>query len=134
VRPFAVAILCLVLAACGEATPSESSGAVELARAPADLGCDAVPPPYSQAVFHMDVTADEPVWADADAGVHLRTFWSAGFRGPSPSDPVVRDPAGKRVVADGDLLVIPEGDWPRIEGYFVCPSTDALYVLLTDPE
>ena len=41
--------------------------------------------------------------------------------------------AGQIVAADGDVLTIPEGEWPRHKGYFVCPSADALYVLLADP-
>jgi hypothetical protein len=45
----------------------------------------------------------------------------------------VRDPAGQVIAADGEALPIPEGAWPRLHGYFVCPSADALYVLLQDP-
>jgi hypothetical protein len=37
------------------------------------------------------------------------------------------------VAKDGDELDVPEGAFPRLKGYFVCPSQDALYVLLQDP-
>ena len=33
----------------------------------------------------------------------------------------------------GDVLDIPDVEWPRLAGYFVCPSTDALYILAEDP-
>lgn len=34
--------------------------------------------------------------------------------------------------ADGEVLEMPQGAFPRLKGYFVCPSTDAVYVLLQD--
>jgi hypothetical protein len=41
--------------------------------------------------------------------------------------------AGEVVVTAGEVLVISRDDWPRLHGYFVCPSLDALYGLLSDP-
>jgi hypothetical protein len=32
------------------------------------------------------------------------------------------------VARDGDVLAIPEGAWPSLGGYFVCPSPNALYI------
>ncbi|HEV8488230.1 MAG TPA: hypothetical protein VGQ58_00410 [Candidatus Limnocylindrales bacterium] len=142
-----LATVCLGLAACASATtptpspppsatPSSTpaDAAIELRPAPANIGCDAVPAPYQQVTFRIEAAASVQVTAVADTGAVLRTFWSVGFRGGRAADPVIRDPAGQVVVANGDVLVIPERDWPRLQGYFVCPSNDELYVLLSDPE
>ena len=135
-----VRILLLFLGACaftacgGPAAPSRSAAAgLQLRVAPADLGCDAMGVPYHSVTFKVDPAAADPVTAVTDQGASLRTFWSAGFEGGPAPDPVVRDPAGQVGAADGDVLAIPEGAWPRLKGYFVCPSADAVYVLLADP-
>lgn len=115
--------------------PSASPGGPGFAlnESPAGLGCDAMRPPYDEIVFRIDPEADEPITAIADTGAVLKTYWSAGFVGGTADDPVVRDAAGEVVVSDGDTLVIPEAEWPRLSGYFVCPSNDAVYVLEVDP-
>jgi hypothetical protein len=102
--------------------------------APANLGCDAQVPPYGSVTFKIEVTAPEQVVALADNGASLSTSWSAGFVGGSSDDLVVRDPAGSVVVRDGEVLIIPDRAWPRLAGYFVCPSSTALCVLLVDPQ
>jgi hypothetical protein len=112
---------------------SASSGTIALRPAPPNLGCDTIGIPYTSVTFHIDAAAADPVTATTDQGISLRTFWSAGFVGGAADDPVVRDPGGQVVAADGDVLDIPQGAYPRLKGYFVCPSTDALYVLLQDP-
>lgn len=148
-----LAVISLVLAACTSTptatptarpvttptppsmpAPEESPTAITLRAAPDNLGCDAIAPTYRSVTFVIDVTAPDQVVARADTGETLTTFWSAGFVGGSSADPVVRDPAGSVVARDGDVLAMPEGAWPRLAGYFVCPSTNALYVLLQDPE
>jgi hypothetical protein len=116
--------------------PSPSSAAGDgfaLNAAPADLGCDAMRPPYEEVTFRIAADANDPVTAVADTGAELKTYWSAGFVGGTVDDPVVRDAKGHVVVSDGDTLAMPEADWPRLAGYFVCPSTNALYVLEVDP-
>jgi len=113
--------------------PTETAIPIVLRAAPPDLGCDAVGVPYEQVRFRIDATAEEQVLAVADTGAVLRTFWSLGFLAGSSAEPAVRDPAGQLVVADGDVLVIPDRAWPRLHGHFVCPSIDALYVFLRDP-
>jgi len=126
--------LVAVTACAGPAAPSPSAGAgLQLRVAPADLGCDAIGVPYRSATFDIDPSAPEPVTAVTDQGTSLKTYWAAGFQGGSADDPVIRDPAGEVVAADGDELTIPEGEWPRLRGYFVCPAQDALYILLADP-
>ena len=129
--------LAALVAACGSATPTTapaSPGApIQLRQAPADLGCDAIGVPYRQVMFRIDPSAVEHVSAITNTGAALRTFWSAGFRGGSADEKVVRDPSGAIVAADGEVLGIPQGAWPRLHGYFVCPSRDALYVLIQDP-
>jgi hypothetical protein len=129
----------LLIAACGSTAPATQSGwapfpgaSFQLNVAPGDLGCDTIGVPYRQVMFKIDPTASDPVTALTDTGTTLRTFWSAGFQG-SAADKTVLDPSGVVVAADGEILMIPEGAFPRLRGYFVCPSTDAVYVLSADP-
>jgi hypothetical protein len=86
--------------------------------------------PYGSVTFKIDPAAADPVTATTDQGTSLKTFWSVGFVGGAAD---VQDPSGQVVAKDGDVLDIPEGAFPRLKGYFVCPSADALYVLLADP-
>jgi hypothetical protein len=149
-RSIAILVLAGVVAGCSGASPSAApsvtapseatsdapsgespSGAtVVLQPAPANLGCDTMAPPYSSVTFHIDPTAAEAVTATTNAGATLKTFWSPGFVGGAAD---VQDPNGQVVVKDGDVLEIPGDAFPRLKGYFVCPSPDALYVLLQDP-
>jgi hypothetical protein len=137
-------IAALVVLACGGQSPpapasptaqtsAPAAGTLVLNAAPADLGCDAVGVPYRNVTFEIDPTAGDHVTAVADTGTSLRTFWATGFQGGTADDPVVRGPNGEAVAADGETLAIPEGEWPRLHGYFVCPSPDAIYVLVQDP-
>lgn len=134
-----LAVVALLIGACSNApqapipTAPASRVAITLRVAPPNLGCDAMAPEYRSVTFAIDAAAPEHVVARTDSGTTLSTFWSAGFEGGSSEDPVVRDPAGAVVARDGEVLRIPEGAWPRLAGYFVCPSSNALYVLLVDP-
>lgn len=139
--------LALLVAACGSASPTAapsaaqpsaappaSGGAIQLNPAPANLGCDTVGVDYRGVTFQIDPTAADQVTALADTGTVLQTFWAAGFTGGTAADKNVLDPAGAVVVTDGDMLAIPEAAFPRLQGYFVCPSPDALYILAADPQ
>jgi hypothetical protein len=132
-----LAIAALALGCAGPTAPTSSPGAstvpIVLRPAPADLGCDAMRPAYDVVTFHIDPAGEEQVFATTDTGLALLTYWSAGFVPGSSDDPTVRDPAGQVVARDGDVLPIPPAAWPRLHGYFVCPSTDAVYVLIEDP-
>lgn len=118
----------------GSVGPTIAVVPIVLRAAPANLGCDSIFPPYRSATIRIDPFQTEQIWAEADTGERLEVFWSVGFVGGSFAEPVVTDPAGKVVARDGERIVLPEGDWPRLGGYFVCPGTMALYVLLRDPE
>lgn len=111
------------------AAPPSGAG-VTLQPAPADLGCDTVAPEYSSVTFHIDASVSDDVTATTNAGATLETFWSAGFVGGATD---VQDPSGQVVVKDAEVLDMPQGAFPRLKGYFVCPSRNALYVLLQDP-
>ena len=146
-RSIAILVIAGAVAGCiGSSTPSAApseappsgapsdappSGAgVTLQPAPADLGCDTVAPQYSSVTFHIDASAAADVTARTNAGATLKTFWSVGFVGGTTD---VKDPSGQVVVKDGEVLEMPQGAFPRLKGYFVCPSADAVYVLLQDP-
>ena len=107
--------------------------------APAEGGptCDSIgadPTPHSL-TFRIDPTAAEQVTALTDTGVTFTTYWSAGFQPGTATERVIRDPAGQVVVADGDVLAIPEAANLRLHGYIVvaCNGPNTLYVFLTDP-
>jgi hypothetical protein len=121
----------------GSSQVAASPGTGTLRQAPADLGCDAMPVDYRKVTFHVDPGAADPVTAATDTGATLKTYWSPGFTLTSVQDaasaPVVQDPNGQVVAHEGEELAIPEATLPRLHGYFVCPSTDAVYVLLQDP-
>jgi len=104
-----------------------------LHRAPADLGCDTIGVDYTSMTFHIDPTAAEQVTAVTNKGATLTTYWSDGFVPGSDTERVIRDAAGKQVVADGEELAVPPAAYPRLAGYFVCLGTDKLYVLDKDP-
>ena len=129
-------VAALGVAGCaGQVQPSPSTpavGGIQLRPVQGDVGCDTIQMHYRTATFEIDAAAAEQVTAVTDTGLRLRTFWSPGFQGGSEADPVVRDPLGQVVAADGDVLDIPVGAAPRLHGYFVCPSMDALYVFLED--
>jgi hypothetical protein len=118
----------------GTSAPSASSATtVVLHEAPANLGCDAIGIDYTSMTFRIDPAAAEQVSAETDTGVTLVTYWAAGFQPGTDTERVVRDPAGKTVVTDGDVLQVPPAAYPRLGGYFVCLAPDKLYVLLADP-
>jgi hypothetical protein len=113
------------------AAPSGST--IDLHEAPANLGCDTIGVDYKSMTFHIDPAAAEQVTATTDTGVTLVTHWSPGFVAGTDSERVIRDPAGKVVVTDGEALQVPPAAYPRLAGYFVCLGTDKIYVLLNDP-
>jgi hypothetical protein len=135
------------VAACGSVTPTSvlvsappasapagSGAAIELQSAPADLACDTIGVDYREVTFQFDPGSTTQVTALANTGLVVRTFWSAGFRGGTADNKVVFDPTGAVVVSEGDKLAIPEGAFPRLKGYFVCPAPEALYILAADPQ
>lgn len=124
------------------ATPSiarsgSDSELSKLRSPPPGLTCDAMGVPYGSARIQIDGEAADPVTALTDANSSLKTYWSPGFAlglaTDAVADWVVRDPNGQVVASQGERLDIPAGAWPRLHGYFVCPTADALYVLLEDP-
>jgi hypothetical protein len=119
----------------GTAPPTAATdpSRIALRTAPANLGCDSIGVDYRKVTFHIDPSAAEQVSATTDTGRSLLTYWSTGFRPGTAAERVVRDPAGQVVVTDGQVLPIPQADWPRLHGYFVCPAPDALYVLVVEP-
>lgn len=135
----AVVFAGILVGACGPAPagstapPSAVVSTILLREAPANLGCDAMGVPYRSATIRIDASAAEQVWAETDTGTRLDMFWARGFAGGPGSEPVVVDPEGQVVARDGEQIAIPDGAWPRLHGYFVCPSSTAIYVLLQDP-
>lgn len=122
-------------AAAPSSAASAGSGAttIVLNEAPANMGCDTIGIDYKSMTFDIDPDAVEQVAAETEAGVILKTYWSAGFQPGTDAEQVVRDPTGAVVVHSGDVLQVPPAGYPRLHGYFVCLAPDKLYVLLTDP-
>jgi hypothetical protein len=121
-------------ATAGAPTSGAPSGStIDLHEAPANLGCDTIGVDYRSMTFHIDPAAAEQVSATTDTGVTLATYWSVGFVPGTDSERVIRDPAGKVVVTDGEVLQVPPAAYPRLAGYFVCLGTNKIYVLLNDP-
>ncbi len=77
--------------------------------------------------------AEEPVFGETNDGRELAVFWSEGFEGIDGPEPIVQDAKGDVVARDGEEITIPEGAWPELHGYFVCPSEVSLYVLEEEP-
>jgi hypothetical protein len=135
------AFLAVSAAGCGNSPatspttdPSSAPGATfQLNVAPGNLGCDAMGVPYRTATIRFAPAGPQQVSAVTDTGAILKTFWSEGFVGGPHDDPSILDPEGRVVARDGEVVIIPVGAWPRLNGYFVCPSPDALFILLTDP-
>ena len=114
--------------------PAATGAEIQLQPAAANLVCDTIGVDYREVTFQIDPGSTTQVTALADAGRVLQTFWAAGFRGGTSDNKVVFDPTGAVVVTDGDKLAIPEGAFPRLKGYFVCPAPEALYILAADPQ
>lgn len=113
-------------------TPATSPGGIVLRQAPADLGCDSIGwegEPYHTLTFHIDPAAADQVWAVADTGARLSTYWAAGFQPGSVEERVVRDSAGQIVASDGEVVQLPEAANPTLHGYLLCVRPDKLYVL-----
>jgi hypothetical protein len=140
-RILVVSVGLAVVAACGSPgasapsaeAPSASAAGVTLRMIPDGTACDSIGISYKSVTFEIDPAAVDPVTAITDEGVSLRTFWSPGFVGGPAEDPVVRDPEGQVVAADGDVLPVPGDAYPRLKGYFVCTAPDALYIFLAEP-
>jgi hypothetical protein len=115
------------------ATVSPETAGLQLRMNPNDIGCDTIGISYRSVTFEIDPSAVDPVTAITDEGVSLRTYWAPGFVGGPAEDPVVRDPDGQVVAADGDVLPVPGDAYPRLKGYFVCTAPDALYIFLAEP-
>lgn len=130
-----IVLLGALSAGCASSdTPPQSAAAgMPLRVTTGDIGCDTIGISYRSVMFEIDPAAFDPVTAITDQGMSLRTYWSPGFVGGPPEDPVVRDPDGQVVAADGDVLPVPGDAYPRLKGYFVCTAPDALYVFLADP-
>jgi hypothetical protein len=108
--------------------PAASDTTFALERTPTDFGCDSMPPPYSFFVIHIDPSVAKPVWAIADTRARLRVVWGANDRGIAGTEPVVVDAFGRALARDGTRIEIPDGAWPSLNGRFVCPGPDAVYI------
>ncbi|MEK6721673.1 MAG: hypothetical protein AABZ33_13550 [Chloroflexota bacterium] len=126
IRSALFAIVCVALVGCASPSPSPTQAAIQL-RFTADEFC-----PLAAAqlplTFRIDSAADEDVVAVTANGTEYHVWWSEGFRGGTTSDPVVRDPTGRVVARDGEVL-----RGYTLHGYSVCATGDSIYVLLAGP-
>jgi hypothetical protein len=85
-------------------------------------------PPYRSLVIHIDPAKATPVWAIADTKARLRVLWGAADHGLGLDKPVVLDAFRRELAVDGTRIDIPDGAWPSLNGRFVCPGPDAVYI------
>jgi hypothetical protein len=147
-RLFGGIVLGAVLLGCGSsASPSPSVAPPSAAGGPpvasgtgimldrtAPIACDAVGVDYTSATIRIDPASDPDVWAETDAAKKLAVKWTDGFKATNGSPPTIVGPKGEEVAHDGTKVDVPAAAYPRLAGYFVCLSSDALYVLETDPQ
>ena len=112
--------------------PSSASGIV-LQRS-GQVGCDTIGVDYKSATIKIDAASDPDVWAETDTGKKLAVNWTGGFTATDGDAPVINGPKGEEVARDGTVIVVPDGAYPRLVGYFVCLAPDALYIQETDPQ
>jgi len=140
-RPGLGVLLAVVLVGCGgppsspadlpNAATSSPAAAIELRYMPADQVCPLARVP--RVTFRIDPTAGEQVWAvQWGGGTRWMVSWSVGFQGGTAGDPVVRDPSGRIVARNGDVLDF-SGEFPKLAGYTVCAGLE-LYVFLDGPD
>jgi hypothetical protein len=137
------AVLCTVVAVAGCGTPAptpaptptppaEAAPPIVLRRTPANLGCDLINPPYRSFMIHIDPLADEQVLAISERGHRLLTHWPPGFAAEMLPEPAVRDASGAMVARQDEFVDIPDGERPRLHGYWVCPSARGIAVVVGD--
>ena len=141
-------VLGAVLLGCGSSTsPSPSVAPPSAAGGPpvasdagivldrtAPIACDAVGVDYTTATIRIDPASDPDVWAETEAAKKLAVKWTDGFTATDGSTPTIVGPKGEEVAHDGTKIDVPAAAYPRLAGYFVCLSPDALYILKTDPQ
>lgn len=89
-------------------------------------GCELVRLDYGSLTFR--IRPDAPVEAITANGHGLRTVWEHGFVPDPMGELLIRDAAGEVVVRDGDVLVQPELESPRLNGHVVCASAGGVFV------
>jgi hypothetical protein len=108
--------------------------AIVLQRAPTNLGCDSIGIDYDMATIRIDPAAAVQVWAEANDGTKLATYWSAGFSTTNVKQPSILGPDGDVVATDGTSIDIRHWkSYAPWSAYFLCPSTDSLYILEETP-
>ena len=142
----AVFLIGLVALGCGTAASSSSapsaaapssvaSGAGIVLQRTGPIGCDAIGVDYKSATLQIDAASDPDVWAETETGKKLAINWTDGFTATDGDAPVINGPKGEEVARDGTKIDVPaDGSYPRLAGYFVCLSPDALYILEADPQ
>jgi hypothetical protein len=142
----ALALIVVVAVAASCATPptsgaSATAGAsaggsagapILLQRLAPQTGCDAIGVDYRKITIRIDPSAEIQVWADTDKGTQLAIRWAEGFTAEG-TPPVIRGPKGEEVARDGTVLEIPDGAYPRLAGYFVCPGVNSVGVYAEIP-
>lgn len=108
----------LLLGACAHSSPLTIRTAAD------PNACPAGALPELPATFRIDPSAQEQVVVIGRDGRRYLVWWAPGFVAGDAADPAIRDPNGTVVARDGELL---EG--PRLHGYTVCGTSDAIYIL-----
>jgi hypothetical protein len=118
------------------ASPSTgaTAAAIELQRLAPNTGCDTIGVDYRTVAIRIDPASNPQVWAETDTGLRLVIRWSNGFTARGGAEPVILGPDGLVVAANGTNISSPEGRFPELAGYFVCPGTTSIGVYETPPQ
>jgi hypothetical protein len=120
------------LAACDELTDSDPSlAAFQLERMPANAACEGFQGQLRTVKFI--ITPGEPVTAEFDNGLVVPTEWDEGFVPDPLGERLIRDRAGNVVARDGQIIAIPERDWPTLLGHLVCISLNVVWIFDEGP-
>jgi hypothetical protein len=115
----AMALSAVGLASCAQSIGSPARhAAFELSRLPVNAEC--LPPVGNLHQVTFNIESGQPVTVTLDGQVVLPTAWDIGFA-PDPFGALmILDATGVVVVANGQVLPIPENGSPRLAGHLVC--------------
>ncbi len=112
--------------------PSPAAAALKI-RTEADSFCPLAKIGGPRLTMRLDPASSDQIWATSDDGTKFPVYWPEGFRVGDRDGPVVLDAGGQIAAADGDVILVPEREFPLLRGRVVCFGSGSLYVMPSDP-